>query len=70
MGSRVTLDIAEDARFSPSCPVEVGMKLEIHPEGLGGSEVLSEAKGGCGSDPAATVDNLVDALIGHMEGIS
>jgi hypothetical protein len=44
--------------------------LEIHPETRGHVEEFRKAQGSAGSDTAATVNNIVDPLMGNMNCIS
>src|SRR3972149_706849 len=66
---RAALDIVQDSRLGASGTVQVGVELEVHPEGLRGAEVLGQAKRRTRGNTPTSVHDLVDPLIRHMEGI-
>jgi len=44
--------------------------LEIHPEFCGYVEKFSQSKCGARSDTAATIDDVVDSLMGDMDCVA
>src|SRR3990170_7497806 len=66
---RATLDVREDSRLRATGSVQVRVELEVHPEGLGGAEVLGEAERRARSNAPAAVHDFVDALVRHVEGV-
>ncbi len=55
--------------FRPPCVVHVPAQLEVHPEVLRRAEELGHAQRRRRCYASALVDDLIDALVGHVDGV-
>ena len=65
----MALDIGENPGLGAPGAVEIRVQLEVHPESFGRAEVLGQAEGGTRGNSTSPIDDLVDALVRHMEGV-
>jgi hypothetical protein len=65
----MTADLADLVSFGLLGVVEVPPYLAVHPEAAGGAEVSGEPERGARCDATTTVDDHVDPLVGHTDGL-
>src|SRR5262249_37704435 len=68
-GHRIRLDHCELFRLRLLRMIQIPAQLQVHPEICGNAKEFSQAQALTGWHPAPSVDQLIDALVGHTNGL-